>query len=329
MGNTFGKLYKVTTFGESHGKVVGAVIDGCPAGISLCENDIQKYLDKRKANGSDLTTDRIEKDQVEILSGVLDGVTLGTPICAIVKNENLDASQYELLKKVYRPGHADYTYEKKFGIVDYRNGGRASGRETVGRVIGGAIAINILNKLGISIVAGGDYDLSKLENEKGEIDFDNVNDSIGGIIECVVRGVPAGLGEPVFEKLDARLAEAIMSIGAIKGVEFGAGFDVASMLGSECNDEILTDGKTLTNNAGGINGGVSNGNDIIIRMAVKPTPTISKKQKTIDRDNNICEVEFGGRNDLCIVDRVAVVVESMVAMTILDYYMIDKARKII
>lgn len=321
-GNTYGKLYKVTTFGESHGKALGVVIDGCPSNVELSESDIQLYLDKRKPNESEVSTERKENDKVEILSGVLDGKTLGTPICAIVYNEDLDTSMYETYKNIYRPGHADFTYEKKYGIVDYRNGGRASGRETIGRVIAGAVAMKVLKKNGINVKARGDYDLSRLGD-----DFDNIDDSIGGIVECIVKGCPAGLGEPVFDKLDAELTRACMSIGAVKGVEIGAGFDVATMLGSECNDRILRDGKTATNNAGGINGGISNGNDIVIRMAVKPTPTIKKKQKTIDKNENEIEIELGGRNDICIVDRIVVVVESMVAMTILDNYLMYKAYK--
>lgn len=319
-GNTFGKLYKVTTFGESHGVALGAVIDGCPSGVPLTDSDIQIILDKRKPNESETSTTRKEFDKVKILSGVLDGKTLGTPICAIVENEDIDTSNYELFKNIYRPGHADYTYDKKYGIVDYRNGGRASGRETIGRVIGGAVAMKVLKEHGITITARGDYDLSKLGD-----DFDNVDDSVGGIVECVVKGSPVGLGEPVFDKLDAELSRACMSIGAIKGVEIGAGFDVASMLGSECNDTILSNGKTATNNAGGINGGISNGNDIVIRMAVKPTPSIKKKQKTIDKNGNEIDIELDGRNDLCIVDRVVVVVEAMVAMVILDNLLMQKA----
>lgn len=311
-GNSFGKFYKITTFGESHGVAVGCVIDGCPSNIELKDVDIQFYLDKRKPNDSELSTERKEKDKVEILSGVLEGKTLGTPICAIVRNEDLDTSEYELLKKIYRPGHADYTYDKKYGILDYRNGGRASGRETIGRVIGGAVAMKVLKKLGITVVARGDYDLSPFGDN---IDWENVDDSIGGIVECKVKGCKVGIGEPVFEKLDAELAKACMSIGAVKGVEIGAGFDVSKMKGSVCNNDI---------NAGGILGGISNGDDIVIRMAIKPTPSISKKQIAKDRNGNDVEIELNGRNDICIVDRVVVVVESMVAMTILDYYLQNK-----
>ena len=320
-GNTFGKLYRVTTFGESHGKAVGAIIDGCPSNIELCESDIQVYLNRRRPNASDLSTPRAEKDKVEILSGVFEGKTLGTPICAIVRNEDIGTSEYNVLKNIFRPGHADFTYEKKYGIRDYRSGGRSSGRETVGRVIGGAVAAKVLKEKGIIVSARGNYDLSRLANADGEVDFDNVNDSIGGIVECKVKGCPVGLGEPVFDKLDGELAKACMSIGAIKGVEIGAGFDVASMLGSENNDEMISGYKFETNNAGGILGGISNGDDIVIRVAVKPTPTISKNQKTIDVNGNETHVELKGRNDICIVDRVVVVVESMVAMTILDYYL--------
>lgn len=320
-GNTFGKLYRVTTFGESHGKAVGAIIDGCPSGIELTESDIQVYLNRRRPNASDLSTPRAEKDKVEILSGVFEGKTLGTPICAFVRNEDIGTTEYGVLKNIYRPGHADFTYEKKYGIRDYRSGGRSSGRETIGRVIGGAVAAKVLKEKNIFVSARGNYDLSRLANENGDIDFENINDSIGGIVECKVKGCPVGLGEPVFDKLDAELAKACMSIGAIKGVEIGAGFDVANMLGSENNDAMLPNEKFATNNAGGILGGISNGNDIVVRVAVKPTPTIAKKQKTIDINGNETQVELRGRNDICIVDRVVVVVESMVAMTILDYYL--------
>lgn len=320
-GNTFGKLYRVTTFGESHGKALGAIIDGCPSNVNLCEEDIQLYLNRRRPNESELSTPRKEKDKVEILSGVFEGKTLGTPICAIVRNEDIGTSEYGVLKNIFRPGHADYTYEKKYGIRDYRSGGRSSGRETIGRVIGGAVAIKVLKEKNIFVSARGNYDLSRLANGADEVDYENVDDSIGGIVECVVKGCPAGLGEPVFDKLDAELAKACMSIGAVKGVEIGAGFDVSSMLGSENNDQMTVGEKFITNNSGGILGGITNGNDIIIRLAVKPTPTISKKQKTIDIYGNEIEVELKGRNDVCIVDRVVVVVESMVAMTILDYYL--------
>ena len=320
-GNTFGKLYRVTTFGESHGKALGAIIDGCPSKVSLSEEDIQVYLDRRKPNNSDMSTTRREKDKVEILSGVFEGKTLGTPICAIVRNEDIGTSEYGTLKDVFRPGHADYTYQKKYGIRDYRSGGRSSGRETIGRVIGGAIASKILREKNIIVTASGHYDAKKLQSDNSKID-----DSIGGIVECVVSGCPVGLGEPVFDKLDAELAKACMSIGAVKGVEIGAGFKAALMLGSENNDQILTNGRFATNNSGGILGGISNGEDICVRVAIKPTPTISKKQKTVDVFDNEVEVELKGRNDICIVDRVVVVVESMVAITILDYYLQQYSR---
>lgn len=320
-GNTFGKLYRVTTFGESHGAALGTIIDGCPSNVSLNEADIQLYLNRRRPNDSELSTPRKEKDKVEILSGVFEGKTLGTPICAIVRNEDIGTSEYGVLKNIFRPGHADYTYEKKYGIRDYRSGGRSSGRETIGRVIGGAVAIKVLKEKNITVTARGNYDLSRLANGADEVDYENVDDSIGGIVECVVKGCPAGLGEPVFDKLDAELAKACMSIGAVKGVEIGAGFDVANMLGSENNDQMTVGEKFLSNNSGGILGGISNGNDIVIRLAIKPTPTIAKTQKTIDIYGNETEVELKGRNDVCIVDRVVVVVESMVAMTILDYYL--------
>ena len=313
-GNTFGKFYRVSTFGESHGAAVGALIDGCPSKLSLSESDIQVFLDRRRPSDNKLSTPRKEKDKVQILSGVFEGKTIGTPICALVYNEDASSSEYETLKNIYRPAHADFTYDKKYGIRDYRSGGRSSGRETIGRVIGGAIASKYLKEKNITIEAKGTYDSSRLEGSP-------INDSIGGTIECIVKGCPVGLGEPVFDKLDAELAKALMSIGAVKGVEIGAGFGVANMLGSENNDEILKDGITKTNNAGGIVGGISNGNDIVLKVAVKPTPTISKEQNTIDVNGNPVEVSLKGRNDICIVDRAVVVVESMVAITILDYYL--------
>ncbi|MBR1844931.1 MAG: chorismate synthase, partial [Lachnospiraceae bacterium] len=258
-GNSFGKLYKVTTFGESHGKAIGAIIDGCPSNIELKEEDIQIYLNRRRPNDSELSTTRKEMDKVEILSGVFEGETLGTPICAIVRNEDVSDSEYSVLKNIYRPGHADYTYEKKYGIRDYRSGGRSSGRETIGRVIGGAVAAKVLKEKGILVKASGSYDLDKLTGGNDDIDLNEIKDSIGGTVECVVKGCPIGLGEPVFDKLDAELAKALMSIGAVKGVEIGAGFDVVNALGSENNDEMMAGGKTKTNNAGGILGGISNG----------------------------------------------------------------------
>ena len=316
-GNTFGKIYKVTTFGESHGAAVGAVIDGCPSNISLSESDIQKFLDRRRGGQDKLSTTRSEKDKVEILSGVFEGKTLGTPICAIVRNEDINNSEYEKLKNIFRPGHADFTYEKKYGIRDYRSGGRSSGRETVGRVIAGAIAITLLNKKNITFDTKSFYDEKKLYDENGKY----INDSIGGIVECKVVGVPMGIGEPVFDKLDAEIAKAVMSIGAVKGVEIGAGFKVKNMLGSENNDCMSSDKLFLSNNAGGILGGISNGEDIVVRAAIKPTPTIGKKQNTININGENIEIELKGRNDITIVNRAKVVVESMIAITILDYYL--------
>ena len=316
-GNTFGKIYKVTTFGESHGAAVGAVIDGCPSNISLSESDIQKFLDRRRGGQDKLSTTRAEKDKVEILSGVFEGKTLGTPICAIVRNEDINNSEYEKLKNIFRPGHADFTYEKKYGIRDYRSGGRSSGRETVGRVIAGAIAATLLNKKNITFDTKSFYNEKKLYDENGKY----INDSIGGIVECKVVGVPMGIGEPVFDKLDAEIAKAVMSIGAVKGVEIGAGFKVKNMLGSENNDCMSSDKLFLSNNAGGILGGISNGEDIVVRAAIKPTPTIGKKQNTININGDDIEIELKGRNDITIVNRAKVVVESMIAITILDYYL--------
>ena len=301
-GSTFGEIFRVTTWGESHGEALGAVIDGCPAGLELSEADIQSWLDRRCPGRDDITSSkRMERDKCRILSGVFNGYTTGTPISVIVENEDADDSSYS--PDIYRPGHADKTYEDKYDLRDWRGGGRASGRETVGRVIAGAIADKLLAKLDISVEAfvqsigevpcGEDNDgyLKKYLEE-----ISKAGESIGGIVTCVVKGCPAGLGEPVFDKLDAELAKAVMSVGAVKGVEIGAGFMSAHMLGSQFNDENDM-------NAGGILGGISNGKPIIISAAVKPTPTRGSL-----------------RHDLCIAPRAAVVIEAMVAITILDMY---------
>ena len=301
-GSTFGEIFRVTTWGESHGEALGAVIDGCPAGLRLSEEDIQKWLDRRKPDpDSAASTKRRETDRCRILSGVFAGITTGTPISVIVENEDTDDTGYD--PDVIRPGHADATYDAKYGVRDWRGGGRASGRETIGRVIGGAVASLLLEQLGIKI----ETHIQSI----GEIPFDKKNDgymkeyleqvvraqdSVGGVVTCVVRNCPAGLGEPVFDKLDAELAKAIMSIGAVKGIEFGAGFMAARMLGSQCNDKDDM-------NAGGVLGGISNGKPIIMNVAVKPTPTTGS-----------------ARHDICIVPRIAPVIEAMTAITLLDMY---------
>lgn len=344
-GNELGKNFRITTFGESHGKGIGVVIDGVRAGMEISEEDIQKELDRRRPGQSRVTTQRKESDSVEILSGVFNGKTLGTPICLLVRNKEFKSKDYEEIKDLFRPGHADYTYFAKFGRRDYRGGGRSSGRETIGRVAAGAVAKKIIAKKGISVIA---YSKEIAGIEARKIDFDEIEknpvrcpdrkiavemekkilevsaqgDSVGGIVEIVVKGLPAGIGEPVFGKLDAELAKALMSIGAVKGVEIGAGFSVAKMRGSECNDEMrLENGKVkfLSNNSGGILGGISNGNDIIMRIAVKPTPSISKEQETISEGMMEKPIKIKGRHDPCILPRIVPVAEAMVALVLADF----------
>lgn len=354
-GSSFGTYFKITTWGESHGKGIGVVVDGCPAGLPLCEADIQKYLDRRKPGQSKFSTPRKESDSVEILSGTFNGQTTGTPISLIVINENQRSGDYGEIASYYRPGHADYTFHQKYGFHDYRGGGRSSGRETIGRVASGAIALKILNMLGISfltytksigpvaILQTAEELLSEnmielkdqiLSNplympddktSKQAQDFlkDCIarKNSAGGIIECIITGVPAGIGEPVFDKLDANLAKAIFSIGAVKGFEIGDGFAAASSTGQQNNDSFeMKDGRiTLsTNHAGGILGGISNGAPIVFRAAIKPTPSIASPQKTVNKSGENIEISIHGRHDPIIVPRAVVVVESMAALTLLD-----------
>lgn len=347
--NTYGELFQVSTFGESHGKAVGVVIDGCPAGIEISEEDIQKELDKRKPGQSLLSSLRKEDDIVEICSGTFEGRTTGTPILLIVHNTNQRSKDYSEIKDIFRPGHADFTYFKKYGIRDYRGGGRSSARETVGRVAAGAIAKKILSiKKGIEIFAYvtqvGDIKAENFEREY--IDQNHLHtcdrearqkmeevilaarqkgDSVGAIIELTAKNVPIGLGEPIFDRLNARLAYAILSIPAVKGIEFGAGFAVASRHGSENNDEITKDG-FLSNNAGGTLGGISNGDDIVLRFPIKPTSSILIPRRSIDINNNPCEVVTKGRHDPCLAPRACIVAESMVALTLLDMLLLDNAR---
>ncbi|MCL2229560.1 MAG: chorismate synthase [Treponema sp.] len=321
MQNTFGNIFKVTTFGESHGRALGCVIDGCPAGLDLCIEDIEKELARRrpgKEHGS-----RDEKDMPEILSGIYEGKTLGTPIGIVVYNTNQESKDYNDLKDVYRPGHADYSWDAKFGIRDHRGGGRSSGRETLSRVAAGAVAKKILSLHKMEITTMFDApNIEKLREEK---------DSAGGIITCRVTGVPAGLGEPVFDKLDARLAGAIVSIGACKGIEFGAGFASAQSKGSENNDrpkEFPNGFEFETNNAGGILGGISTGQEIIFRAAFKPTPSIGKKQRAFAKDGSVKEMEIKGRHDYCIVPRAAIVVEAMTALVLADFLLLSRLTRI-
>ena len=349
MGSIYGDIFRISTFGESHGKAIGVIIDGCPSGISLSEEDIQEYLDRRKPGQSKFTTPRKEEDLCKIMSGVFEGQTTGTSIMVMVENNSQISKDYDKLADVYRPGHADYTYQQKYGIRDHRGGGRSSGRETIARVIAGAVAIKALKELGVSISAFTQsigpvhvrrFDLEQCtlnplympDYEAALIAQDYVSklieekDSTGGIISCMVRGLPVGIGEPVFDKLDAVLAKAMLSIGAVKGVEFGAGFAAASMKGSESNDAFFVkedeNGKRTiskrSNNAGGVLGGISDGSGLIMNVAIKPTSSISSKQFTVNKDLEEVELEVGGRHDPLIVPRAVVVVEAMAAISVFD-----------
>lgn len=318
--NTFGRNFRVTTFGESHGKAVGAVIDGCPPGIALAEADIQPYLDRRRPGTSDLVSARREADRVEILSGTFEGVTTGTPIALVVYNTDQQSRDYEALREIFRPGHADYTYHAKYGIRDHRGGGRSSGRETLSRVAAGAVAANILGRYGIG-VAGKICEIHGKTDPGGmEAEIRSARDrgdSVGGIVEVTATGCPPGLGDPVFGKLDAAIAAALMGIGAVKGVEIGDGFAAARAFGSENNDPLTPDG-FAGNHAGGILGGISTGQEIVARIAVKPTPSINIPQRTIDTAGAEREVRIGGRHDPCIVPRIVPVAECMTALVVLD-----------
>lgn len=346
-GSIYGKIFSISTWGETHGKGVGVVVDGCPAGLSLNEEDIQVYLDRRKPGQSKYTTKRQEDDCVEILSGVFEGKTTGTPISMMVFNKDQRSKDYGDIASTYRPGHADYTFDEKYGFRDYRGGGRSSGRETIARVAAGAIAAKVLKEMGISIVTYaksiGPITISYDSFDKDEIlnnpfympdsqaaqktaeyvaDMMKRLESVGGIVECLVSGMPIGVGEPVFDKLDANLAKAIMSIGAVKGFEVGDGFAVAKALGS-CNNDNFKMGadnhiEKITNHAGGILGGMSDGSDLVFRAAFKPTPSISQVQKTVNQNKEEVDMVIKGRHDPIIVPRAVVVVEAMTAITILD-----------
>jgi chorismate synthase len=324
--NTFGTNFRITTFGESHGPAVGAVIDGCPAGLALDTSDIQPLLDRRRPGTSALVSPRDEKDKVEILSGVFEGKTTGTPIALLVRNEQQQSKDYEELRTLFRPGHADYTYQQKYGIRDHLGGGRSSGRETLGRVAAGAIAMKFLAERGI-VISGRIVSVhGKTEPDAIEaaiLGAKNIGESVGGIVEIAAQGVPAGLGDPVFGKLDAQIAGAMMGIGAVKGVEVGDGFAVAGRFGSENNDPITKNG-FLSNHAGGILGGISSGQEIVIRIAVKPTPSIALPQKTVTIHGNEAEISVNGRHDPCIVPRIVPVAESMLALVLIDCWLEQK-----
>lgn len=339
-GNTTGRLFRVTTWGESHGPALGAVIDGCPPGIALSEEDIQADLDRRRPGGW-LSSPRKEADQVEVLSGVFQGRTTGTPISLMIRNRDVRSKDYDLLATVYRPGHADRTYVQKYGLRDWRGGGRSSGRETAARVAAGAVARKLLRQHGIEVKAytialGGisakTFDWAEIDrnplycpdHEAAQMmearlqEVKQSGDSLGGIVEITATGCPPGLGEPVFDKLDARLAGALMSIGAVKGVEIGAGFAAAAMLGSENNDLPTLDGYA-GNHAGGVLGGISTGMDIVLRAAVKPIPSISLPQQTITTEGAPTTIEIKGRHDISAIPRIVPVCEAMVLLVIADF----------
>jgi chorismate synthase len=326
-GNIFGTIFRVTTFGESHGPAIGCVIDGCPAGLPLTAEDIASELRRRRpGSGGPASTSRVEEDIPEILSGLFEGKTLGTPIAIIIRNTNQHSADYDNLKDTYRPGHADWTWEAKYGFRDHRGGGRASGRETAGRVAAGAVAKKFLLENGIIVQAREEAAVSVTRTRIEELKA--AEDSAGGIVSCVVSGVPPGLGEPVFDKLSARLAAAVLSIGAAKGIEFGTGFSAAASTGSANNDTPLlspaqagSSGPGVsfkTNNAGGMLGGISNGMDIEFRAAFKPVASIGQKQETVDRGGKTKELIISGRHDVCILPRVVPVVEAMTALVLAD-----------
>jgi len=353
-GNSFGQLFKITTFGESHGPAIGVVIDGVPPKLPLTEADIQKDLDRRKPGQSKITTQRKESDKAEILSGVFEGKTTGAPLAILIRNEDQRSKDYENIKNVFRPGHADFAYIVKYGIRDYRGGGRSSGRETACRVAAGAVAKKILARQKVEIIV---YTASVADINAQHIDFKAIEknavrsadakmaqvmitkieearkngDSLGSTLQCIVKNCPVGLGDPCFDKLNARLAQALMSIATVKGIEFGAGFGASLLTGSVNNDRFILKGKkvsTATNHSGGIMGGISTGEDITIRLALKPPSSISKVQKTLNENHEEVKVQVKGRHDPCLAPRVVPVAEAMIALTLVDALMIQKATNL-
>ena len=341
-GSSFGDVFRISTFGESHGRAIGVIIDGVTPGIRLSEEDIQVQLDRRKPGQSDITTPRRESDKAHIVSGLFQSRTTGTALCIILYNEDARSGDYEAIKDLFRPGHADYTYLQKYGLRDHRGSGRASGRETAARVAAGAVAGKLLAQRGVNILAYtlavGGITCARFEPDTIESNsfracdpdmvpdmlalIDRVRDegdSVGGIVECRIQGVPAGLGEPVFHKLDADIAGAMLSLGAVKGIEFGAGFRAAAMKGSEHNDQMSAEG-FLSNHAGGILGGISTGQDILFRIAVKPTSSIARPQQTVDLAGQEREIRTEGRHDPCICPRIVPVVEAMAALVLEDHF---------
>ena len=352
-GNSFGKVYNLTTFGESHGISIGGIIDGCPAGLTIDLEAIQQEMDRRKPGQSEIVTQRKEPDTVEFLSGIFEGQTTGTPIGFLIQNANQKSKDYSDIKDTYRPSHADYTYDQKYGIRDYRGGGRSSARETACRVVAGAIAKQFLKDVKIHAFTSSVGDIF-LEKPYQDLDFSNIEanvvrcpdeaiakkmidkikairkqgDTIGGTVTCVLQNVPIGLGEPVFDKLHADLGKAMLSINAVKGFEFGSGFCGAKMKGSEHNDLFNEDGSTKTNLSGGIQGGISNGMDIYFRVAFKPVATLIQKQDVLDKSGNIIELQGKGRHDPCVVPRAVPIVEAMAALVLADYYLLNKLTKL-
>jgi chorismate synthase len=326
--NSFGRNFRITSFGESHGAAVGVIIDGCPAGMKLTVQDIQPLLDRRRPGTSPLTSSRNERDRVEILSGIFEGRTTGAPIALMVRNEHQRSEEYEEIREKFRPGHADFTWQEKYGIRDHRGGGRSSGRETIGRVAAGAVALTYLSEYGITVtgkilLVHGKTTPEEIEREI--ISVKETGDSVGGIVEITAAGCPSGLGDPVFGKLDALIAGAMMGIGAVKGVEIGDGFAVAGKFGSENNDPMTKEG-FLSNHAGGILGGISSGQDIVVRIAVKPTPSVAKIQQTRDVHGNVVDISVSGRHDPCIVPRIMPVAEAMLALVLMDC-MLEQAKR--
>ncbi len=350
-GSSIGRIFRVTTFGESHGVAIGAIVEGVPPGLELCEADIQRELDRRRPGQSKVSTPRDEKDRVEILSGLFEGRTMGPPIALVIRNLNIDPSAYVPFKEKFRPGHADYSYQVKYGVRDWRGSGRASGRETACRVAAGAIAKKLLARHGVRL-AGYSLEIAGVRAQtvdEAAVETNIVrspdpavveamvarieaakaaHDSVGGVVEVVAHGVPPGLGDPVFDKLNARLAHAVMSIGAVKGFEIGVGFGCTGMRGSEYNDAFFMEAgqvRTRTNHAGGILGGISTGADLVVRAAIRPPASIAKKQATINRAGEDDSIEVTGRHDPCIVPRAVPVVEAMVAIVLADCLLLQEA----
>jgi chorismate synthase len=357
MGNTFGNLFKLTSFGESHGSMIGGIIEGCPAGLEINKDLIQKDLDRRKPGQSKVTSPRKEDDKVQLLSGIFEGKSTGTPIGFLIPNINSKSQDYSNIKDVFRPSHADYTYEEKYGLRDYRGGGRSSARETACRVVAGSIAKQLLNNYGIKISAyvtsignifadeknvdlNKDYDSNIVrcpDNDASEkminliTELKSKGNTVGGQIKCIINGVKPGLGEPVFDKLNADLGKAMLSINAVKGFEYGSGFNGSKMTGSEHNDEFtVANGNisTKTNNSGGIQGGISNGEDIYFKVAFKPVATIMSKQNSIDKEKNNVELSVKGRHDPCVVPRAVPIVESMAAIVLADHLLRNRTSKL-